>query len=383
MSKKLPKGVRIVGQPKNDSIPEYTFVFEGMYNHNIFYSLEEIDSVVGVYLKEKNIITDYIVYSINPQTESIINQSKKVHLKGFDFGQIKSTIIPTRLDRTDGMQLILNNPHQYYIERMGLLLISTLIIMLLVAGCIIYQINIVKQLRRILKVREEFTYALIHDMKTPLTSILSATRFLHDGLLNSKPEMKEKFFQIAEDQITHLLRLTNKVLTIAKLESHTLQMNRSEVQLAPVIQKLTEKFTAKSNKPVHFTTDLKVPAVLVDAEYIEEVLNNLIDNSIKYSKESVEIKITTEEEGNYHVIRVRDNGMGIPTKDLAKVFNKYERSAAGYRIRQGGPSGFGLGLNFVQQIVEAHGGRIIALSIEGEFSEFIIHLPKVIEKAEL
>lgn len=260
---------------------------------------------------------------------------------------------------------------------MGLMLAGTFIIMLIVIVCISYQVRFISRFEKIFQIREDFSYAMIHDMKTPLTSIIMALKFLRSGKLDNRQEMKDKYFDIAENEADHLLTLTNKVLTISKLENHKLEMNRTEVELTPIIEKLTEKFKAKSQKTVNFITDIKAETAYADAEYLEEVLSNLIDNSIKYSGESVEIRISTARDDRYTVLKVHDNGFGISDKDIHLIFRKYERASAVKRNRRNGASGFGLGLNFVDQVVEAHHGKIFVSSIEGEFTEFTIYIPLV------
>lgn len=230
-------------------------------------------------------------------------------------------------------------------------------------------------MNKISRIREDFSYALIHDMKNPLSTIFTTLNFLHTGRLDDKPEKREKYFRIAEGEVDHLLTLTNKVLTVSKLEQHKLDMQKEKIELPPMIDKLVDKFTAKADKPIRFIKDLQATEVYADAEYLEEVLDNLIDNAVKYSKESVEITLSSSCNGRHTFLRVHDNGIGISDKDQKVIFNKYERGAAGRRKRKQGASGFGLGLNFVQQVVEAHGGNIFVNSIEGEFTEFVISLP--------
>ena len=147
-----------------------------------------------------------------------------------------------------------------------------------------------------------------------------------------------------------------------------------------MIEKLTERFSTKASKPVHFTTELNATEVYADKEYLEEVISNLIDNAIKYSKESVEIQISSDSNELYTILKVHDNGLGISKEDQRIIFHKYERASATKRNKKGGAAGFGLGLNFVEQVITAHEGKIIVNSIEGEFTEFIIYLPQIIQK---
>lgn len=203
--------------------------------------------------------------------------------------------------------------------------------------------------------------------------------FLHSGRLDNKPDLKEQYFKIIDNEADHLLKLTNKVLTISKLESKKLEMKLDKVELNPIFNSLIENFSAKSTKPVNFTLHLHEDYIYADEEFMKEVFSNLIDNAIKYSKESVEIQITSEINDDYSIIRFHDNGIGISEKDQNTIFNKFERASAAKRIKSGGPSGFGLGLSYVSQVIEAHHGKILINSIEGEFSEFIIYVPLAIK----
>mgnify|MGYP000733184971 CR=1 FL=1 len=160
-----------------------------------------------------------------------------------------------------------------------------------------------RQTNKIAQLREDFSYAMIHDMKTPLSSITMCTSFLHSGRLDDKPEMKEKYFTIVENEADHLLALTNKILTLSKLENHKLEMNKKKISFEPIIEDLKEKFITKSDKPIHFTIDLKAKEVYVDEEFFKELMSNLIDNAIKYSKKSIEIKISSHYDNKYTIIK--------------------------------------------------------------------------------
>lgn len=373
-----PKGTRIKSGPTNDTIPPMTYFYERLSDMGYPMSLHNLDSITAELLTLKGLGNQYYIDIINLRTGEKINGIGSQ--KEPSFMAIKPKYFPIRSDYTQVVQLIITNPNKTFLERMGLMLAGTFIIMLLVIVCISYQVRFISRFEKIFQIREDFSYAMIHDMKTPLTSIIMALNFLRSGKLDNRQEMKDKYFDIAENEADHLLTLTNKVLTISKLENHKLEMNKTEVELTPIIEKLTEKFKAKSQKTVNFITDIKAETAYADAEYLEEVLSNLIDNSIKYSGESVEIRISTARDDRYTVLKVHDNGFGISDKDIHLIFRKYERASAVKRNRRKGTSGFGLGLNFVDQVVEAHHGKIFVSSIEGEFTEFTIYLPLAEDK---
>lgn len=373
-----PKGTRIKSGPTNDTIPPMTYFYERLSDMGYPMSLHNLDSITAELLTLKGLGNQYYIDIINLRTGEKINGIGSQ--KEPSFMAIKPKYFPIRSDYTQVVQLIITNPNKTFLERMGLMLAGTFIIMLLVIVCISYQVRFISRFEKIFQIREDFSYAMIHDMKTPLTSIIMALNFLRSGKLDNRQEMKDKYFDIAENEADHLLTLTNKVLTISKLENHKLEMNKTEVELTPIIEKLTEKFKAKSQKTVNFITDIKAETAYADTEYLEEVLSNLIDNSIKYSGESVKIRISTARDDRYTVLKVHDNGFGISDKDIHLIFRKYERASAVKRNRRNGASGFGLGLNFVDQVVEAHHGKIFVSSIEGEFSEFTIYLPLAEDK---
>ena len=370
-----PKGTRIKSGPTNDTIPPMTYFYEQLSDMGYPMSLHNLDSITAELLTQNRLGNQYYIDIINLRTGEKINGIGTQ--KEPSFMAIKPKYFPIRSDYTQVVQLIITNPNKTFLERMGLMLAGTFIIMLLVIVCISYQVRFISCFEKIFQIREDFSYAMIHDMKTPLTSIIMALKFLRSGKLDNRQEMKNKYFDIAENEADHLLTLTNKVLTISKLENHKLEMNKTEVELTPIIEKLTEKFKAKSQKTVNFITDIKAETAYADAEYLEEVLSNLIDNSIKYSGESVEIRISIARDDRYTVLKVHDNGFGISDKDIHLIFRKYERASAVKRNSRNGTSGFGLGLNFVDQVVEAHHGKIFVSSIEGEFTEFTIYLPLI------
>lgn len=374
---KTPKGTNIKGEAATDSIPEITYLEEGLYNLGYYISIEDVDSIASTLLLEHKISSDFILNLINPKTGEVLQQSKKGNFCLWN--AIHSKEIPIRTDLSQTVQMILVNPHWSIFARMGILLLSTAVMVVFAFIGLFYQIKIIITEREIARLKEDFSYAMIHDMKTPISSAIMCTSRLHSGKLDDKPEIKNHYFTIVENELEHLLALSNKVLTLAKLEQHKLEMNKKEVPLSPMIEDLIEKFTIKTEKTIHFTTDLKTEKVYADEEFLKEAISNLIDNTIKYSKESVKINISSSSDANHDIINIYDNGIGIPQKDQKKIFEKFERASAIKQTRKGGPSGFGLGLNYVYQVMEAHEGRVYINSIEGEFSEFSLLIPKIIE----
>ena len=369
----LPIGTKVQSrteEDKNRNVPEFVYMQE---------SLEQLKS--PIILDSINHIYKQLLLKNNYPSECMISISKNdtiiqhIGNKPSSLFSLQTDKVPLRKDYSIVIQAQFVNPNNLFFGKMGLLLVSTTILLIFVVFCIIYQVRIISKINKISQIREDFSYAMVHDMKTPLSTIMMVQDMLESGRLDARPEIKNKYMSIAKSETDHLFALTNKILTISKLESHKLEMNKTEVELTPIIEKLTEKFKAKAQKPVNFIISLQAQTAYADNDYLGEVLSNLIDNAIKYSKESVEINITAEESERYTILKVRDNGLGISEADQKIIFQKYERAAAAKRSRRNGASGFGLGLNFVDQVIKAHEGRIFVNSTEGEFTEFTIYLP--------
>ncbi|CCY92963.1 aTPase/histidine kinase/DNA gyrase B/HSP90 domain protein [Bacteroides sp. CAG:1076] len=306
-------------------------------------------------------------------TGRIMKASSQLDIHGK--GVLRTSPLPISFDGTRFLQGVITNPYRVIFQRMTLLLLATVLIMVLVIACIIYQIRIILRQNKIAKLREDFSYAMIHDMKTPLSSILMGTQILETGKLDAQPEKKARYFRILREEGEHLLSLTNKVLTLSKLENHQLKLEKETCSLRPMLEDLAEKYKAKAVKHIVYKWNLQADTVYADEEFLKEALSNLIDNAVKYSGEEVEITFSSGKLSNEYYIKVHDTGFGIPLKDQSKIFEKYERASASGRSRYGGPAGFGLGLNYVLRVAEAHGGKVTLESIEGEYSEFTIYLP--------
>ena len=350
---------------------EYPYLLESLGTYGITNNINRLDSIFKEMLFEHKIKTDLYIEKI--KNGNIVETTHQGNIKRF--GIIRTQPIPIKLDNSSNVQAIITIPYYNIFRQMLILIIATAIMMIFIIGCIVYQIKIISKLNKISQIREDFSYAMVHDMKTPLSTIMMIQDMLESGRLDNRPEIKNKYMSIAKSETDHLFALTNKILTISKLENHKLEMNKTEVELTPIIEKLTEKFKAKAQKPVNFIIKLQAQTTYADNDYLGEVISNLIDNAIKYSKESVEINIIAEKSERYTILKVRDNGLGISEADQKIIFQKYERAAAAKRSRRNGASGFGLGLNFVDQVIKAHEGRIFVNSTEGEFTEFTIYLP--------
>ena len=284
--------------------------------------------------------------------------------------------VSIRRDQSRAIQIALNNPYPELAQKLSPLFLISAIILGFFAIIIVQLLRFITEQEQMAELRNDFSYAMVHDMKSPLSSIIMGAHFLHSGKVDDKPQIKEKYYTIIEDEAEHLLALVNKLLTISKLENKKLILNKWDIYLEPIINDLIDKTKAKTTKPLEIVTDLKVKNVLADEQYLTEAIANLLDNAIKYSKDEMKIKISTIDTDKNVLLKVRDNGIGITREEQQIIFDKFGRAAIHEKNRKGGVSGFGLGLNYVDQVMQAHGGKVTVSSEKDKYSEFTLYIPK-------
>ena len=335
-------------------------------------SLDTVAMYVDSLLSVAKINRDVTVQEIDT-TRQVIKQNNE---RSSSWSLITKPV-SIRRDGSRAIRLALNNPYPELARRLSPLFLISAMILGFFAVIIVQLLRFITEQEQMTELRNDFSYAMVHDMKSPLSSIIMGAHFLHSGKVDDKPQIKEKYYSIIEDEAEHLLALVNKLLTISKLENRKLILNKNEIDLAPIIDDLVEKAKAKATKPLTVTTNLEVTQVMADEQYLTEAIANLIDNAVKYSKDEIELSIKAFDTDKYVLLKVRDNGIGMTKEEQQVIFDKFERAAIHEKNRKGGVSGFGLGLNYVDQVMQAHGGKVTVSSEKDKFSEFTLYIPKI------
>ena len=291
-----------------------------------------------------------------------------------DFGDITTRLFPLDKDSTSCIFAVVRSPQRTIMSATWYMQVPLLIAFLFVSLCVFFQIRMLRAQRRLEQFQKDFTYSMIHDMKSPLQSVMMGAHILAGGKLADKPEKLVRYRQVMGDECEHLLTLSNRVVMLTEIDRGELELHKEEVVLRPLLRDIAEKYQLKAAKTVHFDIDCEEGcSVYADAFCLREILSNLVDNAVKYSNEEVLIVLSGTKTEDGTIVRVHDNGIGIPLSEQHKIFNKFERIASG--SRKTGASGFGLGLNYVLQVVSAHGGMVKVESVEGSYSEFTLQFP--------
>ncbi len=241
-----------------------------------------------------------------------------------------------------------------------------------ISGCLVV-IHDITEIRRLETVRSDFIANVSHELKTPLTSIKGFVETLLDGALDEK-ENSHEFLKIVYDHAERLNNLVNDLLSLSYLESKDIILKKSVFNLRQQVEEVILGFGSQLKKKNIKISD-EIPhniSISADKNRIVQVLTNFIDNAIKFNREKGTIRILNEDAGAKMKILIEDSGVGIPEKDIPRIFERFYRVDKA-RSRELG--GTGLGLSIVKHIVELHGGEVGVQSSEGLGSKFWFTLP--------
>ncbi|MBB6674360.1 cell wall metabolism sensor histidine kinase WalK [Cohnella nanjingensis] len=230
--------------------------------------------------------------------------------------------------------------------------------------------------------RREFVANVSHELRTPLTTIKSYTEALDDGALE-EPPLAERFVGVIRSETERMIRLVNDLLHLSRFDSRQAQLRRQMTDVEEMMEDVVDRFSLQlRQKAITAKVDVEegISQVWVDRDGIDQVLDNVVSNAIKYTLDGGSIYLTagTGEDGQLS-LAVRDTGIGIPKKDLAHIFDRFYRVD---KARSRNMGGTGLGLSIAREIVRAHGGTILLESEPGVGTTVTVHLPTVREGGE-
>jgi signal transduction histidine kinase len=227
-----------------------------------------------------------------------------------------------------------------------------------------------EQLREGERAKSELVSIVSHELRTPLTSMLGFTSLLTRGDLDE--EARQRYLEIIAGQGQRLATLLDDFLSVQQLEDGRLELRSDRVDLGALLRQQTELYSAHSeDHEVALDLDGGPLEVTGDEGRLAQVVGNLLSNAIKYSPDGGRVSVEAEHSDGHVLVRVHDEGIGIPNEEQGRVFTKFFRGDAAAR----GIAGSGLGLAFARAVVEAHGGHIGFTSRAGQGTTFEMELP--------
>ena len=232
-----------------------------------------------------------------------------------------------------------------------------------------------KRLREMQKIRDDLMKMIVHDLKTPLTSVLATLEMMRDGDFGGLTETQARALSDAEGKAEDLLSLIEDLLEVARIEEQTITLNPEPIAPAALLAEIVHDWGLRfQQEGSTATTDIAddAPVFAADKVLVKRVLSNLVQNAITHTAGPVKLSLTARSDPSGILLAVTDDGPGIAPEYQDIIFRKFERvrSPNAPRVRSSG-----LGLTFCRLAVESHGGRIWVKSAEGEGSTFYVQLP--------
>ncbi len=223
--------------------------------------------------------------------------------------------------------------------------------------------------------KDRFLGMAAHDLRNPLGHIALVTDMLLDDLDDRLTPQEREMLTITQNSSRFMLELVNDLLDIAKIESGKLNLSPMETDFTMLTRRNVARnatLAARKNIKIAFEAEGDIPPLMLDPGKMEQVLNNLISNAVKYSYPDTTVRVSLTRRGDEVVLAVTDEGQGIPADELDKLFQPFERTSV---ETTAGEKSTGLGLAIVQKIVEGHHGRIWVESVVGKGTTFFVSLP--------
>ncbi|GAB3658166.1 hypothetical protein GCM10028791_30990 [Echinicola sediminis] len=274
--------------------------------------------------------------------------------------------------------MIINFPSKntYLLRQIGLPLSSSLVFLLIIIFCFVYAIKVIIRQKKLSETKNDFINNMTHEFKTPIATVSLAVEALQDPELANQDAFRNRYLGIIKDENKRLGTQVEKVLQAAALDKKDFKLKFEEVDLVTLIKDSKKHFDLQVEKKggaIDLEIEVKNPFLQADAFHLSNIINNLLDNANKYSREEPKIKVKVLENQEGLTVIIKDNGVGMSKESVKKIFDKF------YRVPTGNVhdvKGFGLGLAYVKTMVEEHNGDISVESEINKGSTFTINLPR-------
>lgn len=259
------------------------------------------------------------------------------------------------------------------IREMGWTLVLAFVLSILLILCLIWQIKTIIRLSRLDNMRNSFITTMIHELKRPISTLKMCVSGLDNKQMVDDPEIQKELLSETRTALDNLSAYFSKLRDITFNNVEQIPLNIQSVNLHDLFDTVAAATIRPSGKDVVVHNEIASDIVVsADRSHFYNILNNLVENAVKYSGDSVEIKASANADKGEVVLSISDNGNGIPSGDLKHIFQRFFRGKASV----GEQPGMGLGLAYVKLLVEAHGGEISAESTLGQGTCFTIKLPQ-------
>ncbi|MDI9311496.1 MAG: HAMP domain-containing sensor histidine kinase [Limnohabitans sp.] len=362
---------------------------EELDNHVVYYRIQSLGNftlekvkkygfdtsrfrpVLQQYLAQKNIYTTFHFSLTN--ADSLFNYRKQPD------SLIKKRTVITKAQPTykwwkqeeQYVRTFFENPVGYVFSKMKWILAGSLLLIVLVALSIWLLLKALFHEKKLAVIKNDFINNITHELKTPVATISAAVEALHD--FNLGKEKQIRYLGHAKNETNRLAKLIDNILNISLYGKNKIPVQLEEIEIEKTIGEITENLKLATDKAVHyqFINSTGINMLMVDKALFQQALTNVLDNAIKYSETEPCLTVACCSDNNYIHMHCTDKGEGIAASSLPYVFEKFYREPkSNHAIK-----GHGLGLSYVQKIMEAHHGKIDISSIKGKGTNVILSWP--------
>jgi len=290
-------------------------------------------------------------------------------------------IIPESLMELDAMNsyenlaLIVPDFNVQVWESLRWVIAGAVVFMLIIFAAFYITLSALLNQKKLSEIKSDFINNMTHELKTPLATIALAVDAVRNEKVQSNKEKLDYFTGIIKEENVRMNKHVETILQSALMDRQELRVHPVEIDVHLLLHSLVDNYElqlADKQGSVEWKLNAATHVVEADETHFTNMLSNLLDNAIKYSKEQLLIRISTHSTNKHMVIRIEDNGIGMNKETVKRIFEKFYRAHTGnvHNVK-----GFGLGMSYVKSVVDAHKGRIKVDSTIGKGSSFIVEIP--------
>ncbi len=357
------RGYVVKGQSSfsNKFIDAVSQQFHGIIDPYVTADVAVMDSVLTKRLNDRYIYPSFVASEVVDSVGKVIVENSNKHPTHYD--EFTYCFNPN-----SGLSyhIYMTPLTRHIVMEMSGVIVTVFLLLIAFSLAFWYLFRTVSRLRTIEEMKDDFVSNMTHELKTPIAIAFSANDALLNYDMGNDALKRETYLKIANKQLKRLGELVENILAMSMERRKTMKLKPETILLRPFVDEIADAQRMRGDKNITINVNV-VDNIVVEADrtHLANVLNNLIDNAIKYSSESVEISIS----GDNNELSVTDNGIGIPSKSIPYLFNKFYRVPHGNRqdVR-----GYGIGLYYVKSIIDKLGWAVNVTSKVGEGSVFTI-----------
>lgn len=382
----LGSSLRLHRKPTHPLVPD-EFAYGHSYNLTISerFKREEIEALLNqAFEKEglKNLRFEFAItnHSDNYQVEM---QSPRYHIEALDTSNFKQRVVPIFPQMSTEMDGLVANEHLFILipdfrsqvwQSLTLMILGGIFFTLIIFTAFYVTLRTMLNQRKLSATKSDFINNMTHEFKTPLATISLAVDAIKNEKVINDREKLNYFSGIIKSENKRMNRQVETILQAALMEKQDLRLNFKKMHVHDMIHLILENFHLQlQDKNAKLEVNLNASSDIIHADEVHfaNLLSNLVDNAIKYSKEQLTLNIQTYNKSNKLFIQIEDNGIGMSKETVKRIFQKFYRAHTGnvHNVK-----GFGLGMSYVKTIIDEHKGKIKIESVPGKGSIFTIEL---------